>query len=166
MHDFAGHGRNDLLAALGFDMAVAAAPPGARIDAFGGEFMRASLDLQLALCSRRHADFEGLAIKQKGKDVGSDLDGIDCHGAAIQGNPPAGGIAFEFNDAFFLSVGKRRELDLISHGRRSNCARRPSCFQREGCSMEEADRQECLSHWFACHIAAAMAAASAAELPD
>jgi len=47
-HDFAGHGGNDLLAAFGFDAAVAATAPGARIDDFGGEFLRAGLEFQFA----------------------------------------------------------------------------------------------------------------------
>jgi len=48
-NDFTGHGRYDLLAAFGFDAAVAAAAPGARIDDLGGEFLRAGLEFQFAV---------------------------------------------------------------------------------------------------------------------
>ncbi len=67
--DFTRHRRDDLLAAFGFDVAVAAATPSARIDDFGGEFLRAGVKLQFAVRSRRHADFEGLAVKENGKNV-------------------------------------------------------------------------------------------------
>src|SRR5213594_3508866 len=74
-HDFARHGRHDLLATFGFDVAVATAAPGARIDDFGREFLRAGLQYQFAVRTRRHGDFEGLAVEQNGERVGSDLDG-------------------------------------------------------------------------------------------
>src|SRR5260370_33045490 len=45
-HDFTRHGRHDLLTAFGFDVAVAAAAPGAGIGDLGGEFPRASLELR------------------------------------------------------------------------------------------------------------------------
>src|SRR4029077_17751108 len=45
-HDFARHGRYDLLAAFGLDVAGAAAAPGASVDDFGGEFPRAGLEFQ------------------------------------------------------------------------------------------------------------------------
>src|SRR5229473_6396919 len=48
-HDFTGHGRNNLLAPFGFDVAVASAAPGARIDNFGGEFLPAGLEFQFAV---------------------------------------------------------------------------------------------------------------------
>src|SRR6266849_4939119 len=162
-HDFTRHGRHDLLTAFGFGVAVAAAAPGARIDDFGGKFPRAGLEFQFAVRRRRHADFEGLAFKQNGDNVGSNLDGIDCDGPAIQGDSPASSFAFEFDDAFFFAGGGS-ELDFVSHGRRSSCSRRPSCFQREGWAAGAAEGEECLSDWFACQIAAAMAAASGTEL--
>src|SRR5712692_5400801 len=56
--DFTRHRRDDLLAAFGFDVAVAAATPGARIDDFGSEILRAGVKLQLAVRGRHYADFE------------------------------------------------------------------------------------------------------------
>src|SRR5712664_2542556 len=67
--DFTRHRRDDLLAAFGFDVAVAAAAPGARIDDFGGEFLRAGVKLQFAVRRLRYAYFEGLTVKQNGKNV-------------------------------------------------------------------------------------------------
>src|SRR5258707_10676238 len=104
-HDFTWHGRNDLLAAFGLDAAVAAAAPGTRIDDFSSEFLRAGLQLQLAVRRWRHVDFEGLTVKKNGKRVGSDLDRIDGYCLAIQRHAPAGAILFEPNDASFLSGG-------------------------------------------------------------
>jgi len=45
-HDLAGHGRDDRLATFRFDVAVAATAPGARIDDFGGELVRTSLEFE------------------------------------------------------------------------------------------------------------------------
>src|SRR5260370_29328465 len=61
--DFTRHRRDDLLAAFGFDVAVAAATPGARIDDFGSELLRAGVKLQFAVRGRHYAYFEGLAVK-------------------------------------------------------------------------------------------------------
>src|SRR5258708_39903987 len=101
MRDLTGYGRNDLLTAFGFDVGVATAAPGARMDDFGSEFTRAGLELQFAVGRWRHADFKGLPIKQNGNCVGSDLDGIDGQGPAIQRHAPAGSIALEFDDVVF-----------------------------------------------------------------
>src|SRR5437016_3538410 len=162
-HHFAGHRRKDLLPALGFDAAVAAAAPGARIDDLGDEVLPAGLKFQFAVRRRRYGDFKGLAAQQNGENVGGDLDGVDGYRLAIQHHPPSGGSVFEFDNACIFSRW-RSELDLVFHGRRSSCSRRPSSFQREGRSAEE-DTEACFSDWLACQIAAAMTAASETVLP-
>ena len=48
-NDFPGHGRDDLLAALGFDGAVTASVPGARIDHLGDEFAVSGLQREGAV---------------------------------------------------------------------------------------------------------------------
>jgi hypothetical protein len=45
-NNFAWHGSDYLLAALGFERAMPAAPPGPRIRNLGGEFLEADLELQ------------------------------------------------------------------------------------------------------------------------
>src|SRR5439155_155158 len=83
------------------------------------------------------------------------VDGVDGYRLAIQHHPPSGGSVFEFDNACIFSRW-RSELDLVFHGRRSSCSRRPSSFQRDGWSAEE-DTEACFSDWLACQIAAAMA---------
>src|SRR5205809_5597743 len=136
-HDFAWHGRKDLLAAFGFDGAMAAAAPSAGIDDFGGEFLPVRMKFQFTVWGRRHCDFEGMAFEQNGKRVGSGLDGVDGDGPAIQRHAPSDTIAFEFDHASFFS-GRQCELDFVFHGRRSSCSRRPSSFHREGWSVKNA----------------------------
>src|SRR5207245_308888 len=163
-HHHAGERGQDVLPALGFDGAVAAAAPGARIDDLGDEVLPAGLKFQFAVRRRRHGDFKGLTAQQNGENVGGDLDGVDGYRLAIQHHPPSGGSVFEFDNACIFSRW-RSELDLVFHGRRSSCSRRPSSFQREGWSAEEADAEACFSDWLACQIAAAMTAASETALP-
>src|SRR5712664_691886 len=165
-HDFPRHGRDNLLAAFRFDVAVAATAPGARIDDSGAELVRTGLEFQFPIGSRGHPNFIGLTVQQDRESVGSKLDGVGVNGLTIKLNAPTASVAFKLDDARFPSR-QIFELDFVFHGSGSNWARRPSSFQREGWpgSAEEEDRQEFLSPWFVCQIAAAMAAASEAALP-
>ena len=63
-NNFSGHGRDDLLAAFGFDRAMAAAAPGAGIDDLGNEFFATGLQRQRSVWRRRDANFVRLTAKQ------------------------------------------------------------------------------------------------------
>jgi hypothetical protein len=91
--DFAGHGGGDFLAAFGFDGAVFAAAPGARVGDFGFEFVRAVLNGERAVGIWGDADFVRLAVEQDGEDAGGDFDGVGVGWCAVESDLPAIGVA-------------------------------------------------------------------------
>src|SRR5580704_11120536 len=123
---FAGHGGDDLLAAFGFDGAVFAAAPGARVGYFGFELVGAVLNGERAVGIWGDADFVGFAVEKDGEDAGADLDGVGVGCGAVERDLPAIGVAVE--SAAARSAG---DEDFVPHGVRSSWARRPSSFQRE-----------------------------------
>jgi len=96
-HYLTGHGRDDLLAALGFDVSVAAAAPGARIGDLRGELVIGGLQGEPAIRLRGDSNLVGLAVEKDGEDVGGDFHGVGICGLAIEGDLPAVSSVGEFD---------------------------------------------------------------------
>ncbi len=97
-NDFAGHGRNDLLAAFRFERAMPAATPSTRIGNLGSELLQSSLDFENAAARWGDANFVGLAFEKKRERVGRDFNGIGIDRLAVERDFPAVRDAFEFDD--------------------------------------------------------------------
>src|SRR5438874_13407463 len=70
--------------------------------------------------------------KQNGQDVRSDFGEVGGARLAVKPCPPAVAVAFEFDDMCFAG-----DANLVLHGVRSSCSRRPSVVHREGSSLPE-----------------------------
>jgi hypothetical protein len=63
--DLAGHGSEHLLAAFGFERAMAPAAPRAGIEHLGGKFLQAGLEFEYSIRRRRDANFVRPTLQQK-----------------------------------------------------------------------------------------------------
>src|SRR5262252_2760433 len=100
----------------------------------------------------------GTTSKQNRENAGSDFGNISNSGFSFQLGLPAAGLTFQLHHVRFAG-----NADFILHGMRSSCSRRPSSFQRERLSLSEDAAGDGVALWFACQMAAAMAAASRAS---
>src|SRR5260370_33793785 len=127
MNDFCWHGRQDLLAAFGFEGAVAAAAPRAGIEHFGGEFAVGGLQGERASGGGRDAHFIRFSVKENGEDVGGDFDGVGVERFTVERNAPAFGVANDLD-----SAGPVVYAHCDFHGVRSSWSRRASWSPRGG----------------------------------
>src|SRR5262249_35055831 len=74
----------------------------------------------------RDTNLMRLAVQQNTKGVGRDFNCVSVQGISVQRNPPEAILSREVDDASFSG-----KYDLVLHGRRSNCRRRPSRFQAD-----------------------------------
>ena len=113
---FTGHGCGDLLAAFGFDGAMTATAPGARVGHFGVILGKASVKGECAVGTGCNADLMRIAVQQHAEDIGSDFDGIGIERVSIERDFPSAILFSEFDDS-----GPSSEQHFVLHGRRSSC---------------------------------------------
>jgi hypothetical protein len=127
---FSGHRGSDLLAAFGFDVTVAAAPPRARVNDFSDEFFLTGLQDQRSVGLGRDVNSIGFAIEKDREEIRRNFDGVSVNRGTVNDDAPTIGVSVELDDA-----SCPRDEDFQLHGLRSSCSRRDSSFQRDVVSV-------------------------------